>query len=86
MTIESSNLSAWWPRTGAVFLIAWLLAAVLRADELADRADVIKPNAKELMWLKIPWELDLMAAQETARKEERPIFLWVTGDDPLGRC
>jgi hypothetical protein len=47
---------------------------------------VIKPSAKELAWLKIPWVLDLKAGQKTARAEARPIFLWVTGDEPLGRC
>ena len=56
------------------------------ADDLADRAAVVKPTAKELAWLKIPWVLDLTAAQKTAQTERRPIFLWVTGDDPLERC
>ena len=55
-------------------------------ERLAKRAEVIKPTAKELPWLKIPWVLDLKAAQKTAKAEGRPIFLWVTGDDPLGRC
>jgi hypothetical protein len=56
------------------------------ADDLADRAGVVKPTATELAWLKIPWVLDLKAAQQTAQAEGRPIFLWVTGDDPLERC
>jgi hypothetical protein len=30
--------------------------------------------------------LDLKKAQQTAQSEGRPIFLWVTGDDPLERC
>jgi hypothetical protein len=66
--------------------MAGLFASVSRADELADRAAVVKPAAKELAWLKIPWVLDLKAAQQTAKMEGRPIFLWVTGDDPLERC
>jgi hypothetical protein len=55
-------------------------------SQLVERATVIKPTAKELAWLNIPWVLDLKAAQTTAKAEGRPIFLWVTGDDPLERC
>jgi hypothetical protein len=55
-------------------------------NQLVERAGVVKPTAKELAWLTIPWVLDLKAAQTTAKAEGRPIFLWVTGDDPLERC
>ena len=55
-------------------------------DELLQRAAVIKPSTEELRWQRIPWLTDLAAAQQTARNEKRPIFLWVTGDDPLERC
>jgi hypothetical protein len=82
-----------WSNNAAIGLIAsWAFATLglfpsqSRADELLDRAAVIKPGAGELAWLKIPWMLDLKAAQRTAKAEDRPIFLWVTGDDPLGRC
>ncbi|GEM_PF-2216854 len=57
-----------------------------RRKQLEDRAAVVKPIAKELAWLKIPWVLDLKAAQMAAEAEGRPLFLWVTGDDPLERC
>ena len=56
------------------------------AEELAERAAAIKPVAKELRWQRIPWGLDLAEGQRLARAERRPIFLWVTGDDPLERC
>jgi hypothetical protein len=55
-------------------------------QELARRAEVIKPSADELKWTRIPWVLDLAEGQRLARAEKRPIFLWVTGDDPLERC
>jgi hypothetical protein len=55
-------------------------------EELARRADIIKPSADELNWTRIPWVLDLAEGQRLARAEKRPIFLWVTGDDPLERC
>jgi hypothetical protein len=56
------------------------------SNQLVERAAVVKPAAEELAWLNIPWVLDLKAAQTTAKAEGRPIFLWVTGDDPLERC
>ena len=54
--------------------------------ELNRRAVVIKPSTEELKWQRIPWLTDLAAAHRAARDEKRPIFLWVTGDDPLERC
>ena len=57
----------------------------LSPEELARRAEVIKPSAAELKWQQIPWVLDLGEGQRLARAERRPIFLWVTGDDPLER-
>ena len=66
-----------------------ILLAALAAqakDDLATRAGAIKPAAKELTWLGIPWVLNLAEAQKMAREERRPIFLWAAGDDPLERC
>ena len=54
--------------------------------ELTTRAKVIKPSAAELKWQRIPWITDLTKAQGVAQRERRPVFLWVTGDDPLERC
>ena len=55
-------------------------------EELVKRAAVIKPYADELKWQKIPWVTDLTEGLKLAQTEKRPIFLWVTGDDPLERC
>jgi hypothetical protein len=54
--------------------------------ELAKRAAAIKPATEELRWQQIPWVTDLAEGQRLAKAERRPIFLWVTGDDPLERC
>jgi hypothetical protein len=67
-------------------LILLLVLAGQANDDLAARASAIKPTAKELAWLGVPWVLNLAEAQKMAREEKRPIFLWVTGDDPLERC
>jgi hypothetical protein len=53
---------------------------------LAQRAAAIKPAPAELRWQQIPWVMDLAEGQRLAQAERRPIFLWVTGDDPLERC
>ncbi len=66
-----------------------LLLAVLLApqdDDLARRAEVIKPRSGEYKWQSIPWLLDLGEGVRTAREERRPVLLWVSGDDPLERC
>jgi hypothetical protein len=55
-------------------------------SELLRRAEAIKPTPAELKWQNIPWVLDLAEGQRLARTEGRPIFLWVSGDAPLGRC
>jgi hypothetical protein len=55
-------------------------------QNLAKRAAVIKPAKEELRWQQIPWVTDLAEGQRLAQAERRPIFLWVTGDDPLERC
>lgn len=57
-----------------------------RLESLRHEATIIKPAASELKWQKIPWETKLDVAQLAATAENRPIFLWVTGDDPLERC
>jgi hypothetical protein len=54
--------------------------------DLEKQAAAIKPTPEELRWQQIPWLTDLAEGQRLARAERRPIFLWVTGDDPLERC
>ena len=56
------------------------------AARLEERAQVIRSAEHELRWQRIPWLVDLAEAEQLAREESRPIFLWVTGDDPLERC
>ena len=61
------------------------------ADRLPPAADVVykyiklrRPHA--LNWERIPWLVDLPEAVRQAKAENRPLLLWVTGDDPLERC
>jgi hypothetical protein len=46
----------------------------------------IKPREDEVRWRAIPWMQDLQAAVGVAKREKRPLFLWVAGDEPLERC
>jgi hypothetical protein len=48
--------------------------------------EVVKPTPAELKWQAIPWLTDLAEGLRQARAERRPLFLWVSGDDPLERC
>ena len=81
-------------RTVITIASLWLMSAALGgaqpqtdlADDLAKRAAAIKPAASELRWQQIPWLTDLAEGRHLAQEERRPIFLWVTGDDPLERC
>lgn len=57
-----------------------------RSADLERQAAAIKPMPKELKWRQVPWVLDLTEGQRLAKEENRPIFLWVTGDEPLERC
>jgi hypothetical protein len=40
----------------------------------------------ELKWQQIPWLVDLEEGIRTAREEQRPLLLFVSGDDPLEKC
>jgi hypothetical protein len=70
-------------------ICGWASAQTHRAPSTqpVDRvAEVVKPTAEELKWQRIPWMTDLAEGQRMAQRERRPLFLWVTGDDPLERC
>jgi hypothetical protein len=60
------------------------LASESRA--LKDMAKLIRQDDAQLRWRDIPWYTDALEGLKTARAEKRPVLLWVTGDDPLGRC
>jgi hypothetical protein len=53
---------------------------------LKAKRDAIKHAPSLMRWRDIPWLTDLNEGLEVAKKEQRPIFLWVSGDEPLGRC
>lgn len=54
--------------------------------EMERIARVVKPRADETRWSRIPWLTDLAQARQVALQEHRPLFLFVSGDDPLEAC
>jgi len=80
-------------RTFALPVLLALTMTVRAGDPLAhearalkDMAQLIRQDEALLRWRDIPWYLDAVEGLKTAREEKRPVLLWVTGDDPLGRC
>jgi hypothetical protein len=77
--------------TGAV--VVSLATAATAQDQLASFAEALRIRAAEikqapaiLRWQEIPWVTDLNEGLRLAREENRPLLLWTTGDEPLGRC
>ena len=86
-------------KTTAVFLAAALAAAGLRShapaanpgkaispSEFPRLHALIKPQADEAKWAKIPWLTNLHEARRRAVAEDKPLLLWRSGGgDVLGR-
>jgi len=49
-------------------------------------AFVKQPHPGELKWQQIPWLTDLAEGIRQARAENRPLVLFVSGDEPLEKC
>lgn len=43
----------------------------------------LQPSPDET-WRTVPWKIDLLDAQRTAAKEQKPIFIWAMDGHPLG--
>jgi hypothetical protein len=46
--------------------------------------DFIRPEAKELRFLEIPWRESFVAAVNETQEVDRPILLWAMNGHPLG--
>ncbi len=61
--------------------------AVRRSPAAARIYEYVKtPRPGELAWQRIPWLVDLPRAVDLAKRENRPLLLFVSGDDPLEKC
>ena len=76
------------------FMFGLLLAAgCLTAIQTSDAQELDQAMFVELhkslqpkneAWKTIPWETDLLKAQEKAAKTNKPIFMWAMDGHPLG--
>jgi hypothetical protein len=80
----------WFP---ALYTLAASAALAAAGDPLTAEVQALKSMANAarvdeslLRWRDIPWYTDANAGLKTARAEKRPMLLFVTGDEPLGRC
>lgn len=55
-------------------------------DALYRMAKLVRLDESVMRWREIPWYTDAIEGLKAARDEKRPVLLFVTGDDPLGRC
>src|SRR4051812_38593871 len=69
-------------------LAAQVTTAPAGLPSLASRMYTIvkTPVPGELKWQEIPWLVELQDGLRLARDENRPLLLWVSGDDPLEKC
>jgi hypothetical protein len=72
-------------------LIAALLALVSQDGIPPEKFDalrlMIKPQAGEQRFWRIPWKLTISEAREDAARDGKPIFVWAgAGGAPIGVC
>lgn len=75
-----------------VVVVATLAPAAEPVPELAAlERRAVRPAGAGFRWQEIPWHTDAAAALADARKENRPLFVWMAGGrdrdgTPLERC
>jgi hypothetical protein len=78
------------PALGLVGLVTLTAAAgdpiTAESQALYGMAKLVRLDESVMRWRDIPWYTDAIEGLKTAREEKRPVLLFVTGDDPLGRC
>ncbi len=57
-----------------------------KPSELKKKADAVRATADEMNFTKIPWVTDLFEGFQQAKKEQRPVFLYMITGDPLDDC
>ncbi len=56
------------------------------STSLDDFATRVKPKPAEETWKMIPWRTSLVEGQKLARELNRPMFVWISSEEPLERC
>lgn len=66
-------------------------AAEPELNAMGKAVAAFRPGVRDLAWREIPWYGEPEAALKQARKEKRPLFVWLAGGrdrdgSPLERC
>lgn len=69
-----------------VFIAGSAAAQRDKTESLDDLAARIKPKPAEETWKMIPWRTSLVEGQKLARELNRPMFVWISSEEPLERC
>ena len=69
-------------------LLAGLAAQALAQESLTD-ARFVELQARlapdpDAIWRRIPWRIELLAAQREAAAQQKPLFIWAMDGHPLG--
>lgn len=84
------KMPRFWLSSASLLLLVGVLGAggAPGADVAALRSkiDALRIDPARLRWQLIPWLTDVEKARRLAKEEKRPIFFWISADDPLGRC
>ena len=72
-------------------LLTLAFAAAPSPEFAALERQAVRPAQAAFRWQEIPWFTDAEAALTTARRENRPLFVWLAGGrdrdgTPLERC
>ena len=57
----------------------------ISAAEFEKLHALIRPQADEWSWAKVPWLRSLWEARKRAAEEGKPIFIWSMGGEPAGQ-
>jgi hypothetical protein len=56
----------------------------LPQEEFTKLHAAVAPKGDGERWTEIPWESDLIVAQQRAAREKKPLLMWVMDGHPLG--
>jgi len=59
-------------------------AEPLKTEHIAQIRALVKPDAEEDRWERIPWHTNLWEARKQAAERGKPILLWEMDGHPLG--
>jgi hypothetical protein len=76
-------MSVWTAVSGATGDPAKLAAEPLNDATFRELHRQLQPASGEL-WRTVPWKIDLLDAQRTAARQNKPIFIWAMDGHPLG--